>query len=585
MLRHFIAGTNKKDILTMNHSIIIITGGNSEIGLGHYQRCVTISYFLFKLYHIEAKYIIFRNSDKEFLLNNKCQIIYQINEKNGNSDALNIVDIARKEKAGLIITDSYILPCRFYSILREKLPTIPVIAIDDNGEKANYPVSGYICCNLAANPNLYPSALLKYSAIGPAFFPLRKEFINCKTSPQIGKKIVKRILITMGGSDPDNQTDRIVNIVKKFHQLETIDILVGPAYNSVDHLIKQIANDKRFILQHAPPNVALVMNKADLAISSGGITCQELLYLGIPLGVLILADNQKAVAKAIECNNWGKSLGYFSTISNVDLSLRLEDLIKTSSFFRKSINRKKIIDEKGGERIAKYVENFLKDYHSDIYKYDEISSEYRSSSQSSENYQKVKWGSQAGMFNRFQLAIKQIDWQDVNSWLDVGCGTGDLLKEVEKEHKIDSFSGVDLTDSLIELSKFYHYNTCNVSFRCQNFLEPISNEPFDLVTCIGVLHKCGISLRKAISRLAELTKRNGQLFITTKNRDWVRFNEPCYVPYPGHHWFHLKDIQTAFFQSGLKIIKMEGFEPRIQGKLGSPCEMHSIYVLAKKGLK
>ena len=569
----------------MKNSIIIITGGNSEIGLGHYQRCLSISYFLFKLYHIETKYIIFTNSDKNFLLQNKCQIIYQINEKNVNCDALNIVDVTRKEKVGLILTDTYILPRKFYSILREKLPTIPIIAIDDNGEKANYPVSGFICCNLAANKNLYPSALLKYSAIGPAFFPLRKEFSNCKPSLQIGDKIVKRILITMGGSDPDNQTYRIANIVKNFKQLETIDILIGPAYNSVDHLIKQIANDRRFVLHHSPSNVALVMNNADLAISSGGITCQELLYLGIPIGVLILADNQKAVAKVIENNNWGKSLGHFSTISNIDLSLRLKDLIKTSSFFRTSINRKKIIDEKGGRRVAKYVENFLNDFHSDIYTYDEIASEYRSSSQRSENFQKVKWGSQDGMFNRFQLALKQIDWESVNSWLDVGCGTGDFLKEIEKKYKINYFSGVDLTDSLIEFSKFHHYNTCNVSFKCQNFLEPISNEPFDLVTCIGVLHKCGISLRKAISRLAELTNRNGQLFITTKNRDWIRFNEPYYTPYPGHHWFHLKDIQTAFSQSGLKIIKLEGFEPRIKDKLGPPCDMHSIFVLAKKGVK
>jgi len=164
----------------------------------------------------------------------------------------------------------------------------------------------------------------------------------------------------------------------------------------------------------------------------------------------------------------------------------------------------------------------------------------------------------------------------------VGCGTGAFLSAVEGRFWIGKFLGLDLSPALISFACSRSYATGQREFRCQDFMDDVKNGAFDLVTAIGVLQKCGISLRKAVARLAELVKPNGQVFVTTKNLDWKMFSNPGFNPRIGHHWFHMEDIKAAFSLAGLKIIMMEGFEPRIKEKTCPPEESHSIYVLAQK---
>ena len=564
-------------------TIYIRVDGNREVGLGHLNRCLAIASFLEEKSNIQVKFIIGPESFQEsgWLIN--CDT-YMLQSSNGNKDeALEVARIVKRGNGDLLLTDSYNLNKAFYETLRFTLPTMPVIAIDDCGKNAKFPVVGFINAGLGADASLYPSDLLKYCAIGPEYFPVRKELLQKSHNPLMKTKTVKRVLVSLGASDPENQTCRIAGLLKASQQIQAIDLVLGPAYGSFERLDKIVEDDQRIVLHHAPQNLASLMAEADLAITGGGITCNELVFLGVPAVVLILADNQKPVGRAVEHYGCGKSLGHFAQISDDELLSSIRNLVENSAcLFRMISNCKGLIDGKGGNRIAEFINTFLHEYNDDQYHLNEVIEEYESAGYASEEYARMKWGSQNGMFTRFQLAIDLVDWQMVDSWIDVGCGTGALLQEVEKSVFIDHFVGVDLCKSSLGQAATKTYKTRNIMFFNQNFIDRTSYEPFDLVTCIGVLQKCGIPLRKAIARLAELVRPEGQVFVTTKNQDWNKFTEFGYTPYKGHHWFRLDEIREAFSFAGLSIIVMNGFEPRIGIKPIPLEEAHSIYVLARR---
>jgi 2-polyprenyl-3-methyl-5-hydroxy-6-metoxy-1,4-benzoquinol methylase len=337
------------------------------------------------------------------------------------------------------------------------------------------------------------------------------------------------------------------------------------------------------VIHHAPEDFASLMEHADLAITGGGTTCNELLFFGVPIGVLIIAENQEQVGRVVEHYGCGKSLGRYDLVSDNELLLSIRNLVENTRCLSKmSSNCKKLVDGKGGQRIADFINNFLLEYHEDQYCLQEVAEEYESASFAHEEYAKAKWGSHCGMLTRFRLAAHLVDKQTVDSWLDVGCGTGNLLHEVEKTVCIDRFVGVDFSKSLVSQALAKIYKTPSSLFFCQNFMDLISHEPFDVVTCIGLLQKCGVPLRNAVARLASLVRPGGQLFVTTKNLDWRKFKEVGCDPCKEHHWFRLAEIRESFFFAGLRILAMNGFEPR-DGIKPIPLEdAHSIYVLAEK---
>ena len=49
--------------------------------------------------------------------------------------------------------------------------------------------------------------------------------------------------------------------------------------------------------------------------------------------------------------------------------------------------------------------------------------EYKESSNLPTDSQKAKWGSEESMLNRFGLGYELVVWSEIDSWLDIGCGT------------------------------------------------------------------------------------------------------------------------------------------------------------------
>lgn len=87
--------------------------------------------------------------------------------------------------------------------------------------------------------------------------------------------------------------------------------------------------------------------------------------------------------------------------------------------------------------------------------------------------------------------------------LDVGCGTGILLKILSSVHDV---SGIDYSEDAISFCKLREL--VSVKQASANDL-PFEDENFDLVTCMDVLYHKGVDVKKALSEIYRVLKPGG----------------------------------------------------------------------------
>lgn len=483
----------------------------------------------------------------------------------------------RRLGADAFVVDSYALNREWLAALRREIPFVPAYAIDDLGEKASFPVHGFLSFGLGADIRRYPPAARPDSLVGPEFTPLRSAFRRRPARPAFAG----RVLVVMGGSDPERQTERAVRVLRGVPEARTVDVVLGPLFGSDTAVRRTIAGDRRFRLRRAPKNLPGLMARADVAVSAAGMAAAELACLGTPAILLALAANQDANGLAAARLGSALFLGSFRGFSDAALARAARRLLGDAALRRRmSAAGRAALDGRGAERLASGLLRLVDAYRRDRFPRAVVRREYDSSSRARHDFQKAKWGSEEGMVNRFRLAVRAIRWNGARAWLDVGCGTGGLLDEVARTRRPPTFTGTDLSPAVIRQARA-RTRPVPGRFLVAGLGDPVPGAPFDLITSLGVLQKCGIPLRKAAALLADQLAPGGQLFVTTKNRDWRRFDEPGFRPEAGHHWHGLAELRRAFDLAGLKIGRIGGFDPR-SGRVVAPRASHDVFIHAKK---
>ena len=118
---------------------------------------------------------------------------------------------------------------------------------------------------------------------------------------------LKRILVTLGGSDTYGVTNIVVNILKNFGY--TADVVIGPNFN----LKKELADvaDSRFTIYDTVPSLIKFMYGYDFVIAGGGVTCVEANASGLPC--LIIANEPHEIDTGIYVEKFGgaRFAGYY----------------------------------------------------------------------------------------------------------------------------------------------------------------------------------------------------------------------------------------------------------------------------------
>ncbi len=339
------------------------TDASSEIGTGHIMRCLAFGQMLkdsgnevFFLSQTTNQNVLakLRKENFKIFINEKTELI---------EDAIKTVNIAKENYIDWIITDGYKFNTSYQQVIINN--NFNLLCIDDLAEI-------HFLSNIILNQNFNAEKIFNYSCenytklfLGIDNVLLRREFRREKKWERIFNKECKNVLITMGGSDPDNCTIIILRAIEGIKEILNLKVILGPSYNFLSS-IKEFKNKSRHNIEILidVDNMVPEIKWADLAIAAAGTTTWELAYLQTPTIIGITAENQKFVARELENEKLAENLGW---IKNLDIPLLTE---KISNVILYENNRKflfeqikKIKNKIRPESIIEFIFNYNLEEH------------------------------------------------------------------------------------------------------------------------------------------------------------------------------------------------------------------------------
>jgi UDP-2,4-diacetamido-2,4,6-trideoxy-beta-L-altropyranose hydrolase len=191
---------------------------------------------------------------------------------------------------------------------------------------------------------------------GAQYALLRSEFLEWRNYSLERRNTarLKNILISMGGIDKENATEKVLDALRKCPLPRDCRITVvmgrmAPWLSEVEEKARQMAWPTS--VKADINNMAEIMAESDLAIGAAGATIWERSCLGLPTIMMILADNQRYAAQVLEKADVARVLSFsecFSAelISEISCINACPDILSTLS-----TNSSTIVDGRGCVRV------------------------------------------------------------------------------------------------------------------------------------------------------------------------------------------------------------------------------------------
>jgi UDP-2,4-diacetamido-2,4,6-trideoxy-beta-L-altropyranose hydrolase len=330
---------------------------SAEIGIGHLMRCLALSEELQRRGHVcsfllKAAYAEVLQQIKKYK-----STAYRIPSKaSAQQDLDAVLNYANDNEIDWVITDHYNIDASYVKAIKHQ--GFHVLSIDDTAQM-HYYSDVVVNQNIGAEKLDFSVEPYTTPLLGPSYTMLRDELLIREKKKYNDN--VKKIVITLGGTDPDNFLLFILQSLEEI--IQDIDILsvIGPFDPHLATLqAYQKQTDLHLKLLQSPRNMAPIYLQADLAISAGGSSCYELAYFGIPSLIIIVAHNQVSIANELDRQHIGISLGRKNEIHHKYLKEKIKELLENRSL-QKHLrqNGRKLVDGKGKNRIVDCMETIL----------------------------------------------------------------------------------------------------------------------------------------------------------------------------------------------------------------------------------
>jgi UDP-2,4-diacetamido-2,4,6-trideoxy-beta-L-altropyranose hydrolase len=297
-------------------ALLFRVDSGSQMGAGHAMRCLALAQAAQEVgYETLFASAEVGSGVRERLTSEGVRHLPVGAELGSASDARSTAAAARDIDSDWVILDGYQFNADYQQQLKDA--GLKVFAIDDYGHAGRYVADVVLNQNLHASTDMYTQrAGYTQLLLGPKYVLLRREFRKARPGARQIATIARRILVTMGGADPQGM------IVKTVRALARIDIAASEAVvviglaNQASAAMTNLAEATPAIrLERAVTDMAALMAWADIAIAAAGTTVWELLYSGLPSLLVVTADNQQASAEAVAAEGLGVNLGWSDQVS------------------------------------------------------------------------------------------------------------------------------------------------------------------------------------------------------------------------------------------------------------------------------
>ena len=312
-------------MIARKYKIVFRCDASIQIGSGHVMRCLTLAAemtnqgaecsFICRQHDGNLLEEIQKHGYKVYPLPLESDLYTEINNKAAlahadwlastqQRDAELCYSIVKKMQPDWLIVDHYSLDESWEKSLQPYCKRLMVI--DDLADR-KHNCDVLLDQNFGRNSQDYIAYVNKDCELlcGSNYALLRPEFAEWR-GYSIGQRQHNKlasVLINLGGVDKDNITTKILKALqnKSLPDHCSITIVMGSTSPWIESVKQQAAIMQwHTVVKMGVNNMAELMANSDLAIGAAGSTSWERCCLGLPTIMLVLADNQRAIANVLE---------------------------------------------------------------------------------------------------------------------------------------------------------------------------------------------------------------------------------------------------------------------------------------------
>ena len=339
----------------MPNSLLIRADANANIGIGHVMRCVALA----QAWQDGGGRVVFalaRGGEEihERLRAERCEVLSIASDAGSAEDADETSALCKSVDTDWVVLDGY----HFSREYRHRLCAAPasVLVIDDHGAFAPYDGDVVVNANVYASEQMYSGGRGEVRfLLGSKYALLRREFLRVPPKREGEPETATRVLVTLGGADPENVTSLVVESLRELADLPVeLTVVLGASNRhreSIERALKEFPRLTRLLANVT--NMPELMAQSDLAISAGGGTCDELAFLRVPMFLITIADNQVEAVKAYARKRAAVTAGWFKVLTKAGLAEDLRGLI-CDRRLRSEIaeNAGQLVDGHGAQRVV-----------------------------------------------------------------------------------------------------------------------------------------------------------------------------------------------------------------------------------------
>ncbi|WP_270369995.1 cytidylyltransferase domain-containing protein [Aerococcus urinaeequi] len=319
-------------------NILIRVEGYSEIGLGHVYRGLSLAYSLMD------HNVTFVTSSKSDLAIKKLEdsfIKYEVIQEEHQLE-----EIIAKYDVDIVINDILNTSISYMEYLSQF--SVRVVNFEDVGP-------GSALADAVINDLYAPQNTDSKYYWGSKYYLLRDEFLISK--PSEFNEEVNNVFVIFGGVDPSNLTQKVLDAFEQINTNEDVEftVVVGPGYAEFEK-IQDIAENSALNISVFKDvnNMAEMMKRSDIAISSQGRTMLELASMNVP--TILMAQNERELTHEFGyLSNGFINLGLGEAIDSSSIALTLEWLMNTPQIRRQMHNQMQKKDLRNGFKRVKSI--------------------------------------------------------------------------------------------------------------------------------------------------------------------------------------------------------------------------------------
>ncbi len=356
--------------------LLFRSDASQQIGLGHIMRCTALAQawrehggHVTFLSHCESDGIRQRIQDNgfEFVavaqphpdpsdLEQTLSVLSEntIEAKPANeTNPSNLTKETGETSKSWVVLDGYHFTPDYQEALRKA--GFRLLVIDDIAHQSIYHAEILLNQNIEAEHLEYKTDPDTVYLLGTKYALLRKEFLRWRGWEREISRKPRKILVTMGGADPNNVTLSVLKALKQVGLKDlAVKVVVGPANLNLQSLQGELTTASYPVeLLNWVKNMPSLMAWADIGVSAAGSTCWELAFMGLPSLIIVLAENQHGIASGLEKAGAVLNCGWFQELTVErfvqSLLLLIGDEIDRSAMCARGGD---LVDGMGAERIV-----------------------------------------------------------------------------------------------------------------------------------------------------------------------------------------------------------------------------------------